>query len=52
MPSSWSVLITLHAIEASYSLIFGAVNLLRQTKAAVFTRSWAESKLLLCMSWC
>jgi len=32
MLSSWTVLISLHAIAASYSLIFGAVNLLRRTK--------------------
>lgn len=32
MPSSWTLLISLHALAASYSLIFGAVNLLRRTK--------------------
>jgi uncharacterized membrane protein len=32
MPSSWTVLISLHAVAASYALIFGAVNLLRRTK--------------------
>ncbi|MGO4235753.1 DUF2306 domain-containing protein [Pseudarthrobacter sp. YAF2] len=32
MPSPWTILISLHAIAASYALIFGAVNLLRRTK--------------------
>jgi uncharacterized membrane protein len=47
MPSSWTVLITLHAIAASYSLIFGAVNLLRRTKGGrvhqIVGRIWVAS---------
>ena len=47
MPSSWTVLISLHAIAASYSLIFGAVNLLRPTKGGsvhrIVGRIWAVS---------
>ena len=46
-PSSWTVLISLHAIAASYSLIFGAVNLLRRTKGGsvhrIVGRIWAGS---------
>ena len=45
MPPSWTVLISLHAIAASYSLIFGAVNLLRPTKGGrvhrIVGRIWA-----------
>jgi uncharacterized membrane protein len=47
MPSSWTVLISIHAIAASYSLIFGAVNLLRRTKGGrvhrIVGRIWAVS---------
>ncbi|MDQ0118725.1 DUF2306 domain-containing protein [Pseudarthrobacter sp902506025] len=47
MPSSWTLLISLHAIAASYSLIFGAVNLLRPTKGGSVHRlvgkTWAVS---------
>lgn len=45
MPTTWTVLISLHAIAASYSLIFGAVNLLRRTKGGglhcILGRIWA-----------
>jgi uncharacterized membrane protein len=45
MPSTWTVLITVHAVAASYALIFGAVNLLRRTKGGsahrVLGRIWA-----------
>ncbi|MFB0840471.1 MULTISPECIES: DUF2306 domain-containing protein [unclassified Arthrobacter] len=45
MPPSWTVLITLHSIAASYALIFGAVNLLRRTKGGslhrIVGRIWA-----------
>lgn len=45
MPSSWTVLISLHAIAASYSLIFGAMNLLRRNKGGrihrIVGRIWA-----------
>lgn len=47
MPSTWTVLISLHAAAASYSLIFGAVNLLRRTKGGrlhrVVGRIWAAA---------
>lgn len=47
MPSSWTVLISLHAIAASYALFFGAVNLLRRTKGGsvhrIVGRIWAAS---------
>jgi uncharacterized membrane protein len=47
MPSSWTFLISLHAIAASYSLIFGAVNLLCRTKGGsvhrIVGRIWAVS---------
>lgn len=47
MPSSWTVLISLHAIAASYALIFGAVNLLRRTKGGsvhkIVGRIWVVS---------
>jgi uncharacterized membrane protein len=47
MPSSWTILISLHAIAASYSLIFGGVNLLRRTKGGsvhrIVGRIWAVS---------
>ena len=38
MPSSWNVLIAVHAVAASYALIFGAVNLLRRTKGGSLHR--------------
>ncbi|QOT15450.1 DUF2306 domain-containing protein [Paenarthrobacter sp. YJN-5] len=38
MPSSWTVLIAVHAVAASYALIFGAVNLLRRTKSGSLHR--------------
>lgn len=38
MPSSWTVLIAVHAVAASYALIFGAVNLLRRTKGGSLHR--------------
>ncbi|MEQ4568216.1 DUF2306 domain-containing protein [Paenarthrobacter sp. CAP02] len=38
MPSPWTFLIALHAIAAGYSLIFGAVNLLRRNKGSVAHR--------------
>lgn len=45
MHSSWTILISLHALAASYALIFGAVNLLRQTKGGnvhrIIGRIWA-----------
>jgi uncharacterized membrane protein len=45
MPSSWTLLISLHALAASYALIFGAVNLLRRTKGGsvhrITGRIWA-----------
>ncbi|MFH5880242.1 DUF2306 domain-containing protein [Arthrobacter sp. NA-172] len=45
MPSSWTVLISIHAIAAGYSLIFGAVNLLRRIKGGrvhrIIGRIWA-----------
>jgi uncharacterized membrane protein len=45
MPSSWTLLISLHALAASYSLIFGAVNLLRRAKGGtvhrIIGRIWA-----------
>lgn len=47
MPSSWTVLISLHAIAASYSLIFGAVNLLSRPKGGrvhrIVGRIWVVS---------
>jgi uncharacterized membrane protein len=47
MPSSWTLLISLHAVAASYSLIFGAVNLLRRTRGdgvhRIVGRIWAVS---------
>ncbi len=47
MPPSWTILISLHAIAASYSLIFGAVNLLRRPKGGsihrIVGRIWAVS---------
>lgn len=39
MPSSWTVLIAVHAVAASYALIFGAVNLLRRTKGGDLHRA-------------
>ena len=39
MPSSWTVLISLHAIAASYALIVGAVNLLRRSKGGSVHRT-------------
>lgn len=45
MPSSWTILISLHALAASYALVFGAVNLLRRTKGGnvhrIIGRIWA-----------
>jgi uncharacterized membrane protein len=45
MPSSWTILVSLHALAASYALIFGAVNLLRRTKGGsvhrIIGRIWA-----------
>ncbi|WP_276522939.1 DUF2306 domain-containing protein [Paenarthrobacter ureafaciens] len=38
MPSSWTVLIAVHAVAASYALIFGAVNLLRRSKGGSLHR--------------
>ena len=38
MPSSWTVLIAVNAVAASYALIFGAVNLLRRTKGGSLHR--------------
>ena len=47
MPSTWTVLISLHAIAASYALIFGAVNLIRRTKGGrlhrIVGRIWAAA---------
>ena len=47
MPSPWTVLISVHAVAASYALIFGAVNLLRRTKGGkvhrVIGRIWAAA---------
>jgi uncharacterized membrane protein len=47
MPSSWTILISLHALAASYSLIFGAVNLLRRNKGGsvhrIIGRIWAAA---------
>ena len=47
MPPSWTVLISLHAIAASYALIFGAVNLLRRIKGGsahkIVGRIWVVS---------
>lgn len=47
MPSTWTVLISLHAMAASYSLIFGAVNLVRRTKGGrthrLVGRIWAAA---------
>lgn len=39
MLSSWTVLIFLHAVAASYALIFGAVNLLRRSKGGSIHRT-------------
>jgi uncharacterized membrane protein len=45
MPSTWTLLISLHALAASYALIFGAVNLLGQRKGSkahrLLGRIWA-----------
>ncbi|MBP2267275.1 putative membrane protein [Pseudarthrobacter sp. PvP004] len=45
MPSPWTFLIALHAIAAGYTLIFGAVNLLRRNKGSaahkILGRIWA-----------
>jgi uncharacterized membrane protein len=45
MPSTWTLLISLHALAASYALIFGAVNLLAQKKGSkphrLLGRIWA-----------
>ena len=54
MPSSWTMLITLHAIAAGYSLVFGAVNLLRRTKGGRVHRTvgriWAVSMYVVVLS--
>lgn len=54
MPSSWTILITLHAIAAGYSLVFGAVNLLRRTKGGrvhrIVGRIWAVSMYVVVLS--
>ena len=45
MPSPWTLLISVHAVAASYALILGAVNLLRRNKGSaahrVLGRIWA-----------
>ncbi len=47
MPLPWTVLISVHAVAASYALIFGAVNLLRRTKGGtahrVIGRIWVAA---------
>ncbi|MBT2585328.1 DUF2306 domain-containing protein [Arthrobacter sp. ISL-95] len=54
MPSSWTVLISVHAIAASYALIFGAVNLLRRTKGGslhkVVGRIWVASMYIVVLT--
>ncbi|VXC28330.1 conserved membrane hypothetical protein [Arthrobacter sp. 9V] len=54
MPSSWTVLISVHAIAASYALIFGAVNLLRRTKGGglhkAVGRIWVASMYIVVLT--
>lgn len=54
MPSSWTVLISLHATAASYSLIFGAVNLLHRTKGGsvhkIVGRIWAVAMFVVVLT--
>lgn len=54
MPSSWTVLIAVHAVAASYALIFGAVNLLRRTKGGnlhrVVGRIWVAAMYIVVLT--
>ncbi|MET3902481.1 DUF2306 domain-containing protein [Paenarthrobacter sp. 4246] len=54
MPSTWTLLIALHAIAAGYALIFGAVNLLRRNKGSaahkILGRIWAVAMYIVVLT--
>lgn len=54
MDSQWSALITVHAIAASYAMLFGAFQLLQKKKGGklhkVIGRIWIASMYLVCFT--
>lgn len=54
MDHPWSVLIAIHAIAASYSLLFGAFQLLRRRKGGklhkIIGRIWVAAMYLVCFT--
>lgn len=54
MQHQWTVLIVVHAVAASYSLLFGAFQLLRRTKGGklhkVIGRIWVAAMYLVCFT--
>lgn len=54
MDHPWSVLIAVHAIAASYSLLFGAFQLLRRRKGGklhkIIGRIWVAAMYLVCIT--
>lgn len=54
MQHPWTVLIAVHAVAASYSLLFGAFQLLRKTKGGklhkIIGRIWVAAMYLVCFT--
>lgn len=54
MQHPWTVLIVVHAVAASYSILFGAFQLLRKTKGGIvhkiIGRIWVTAMYLVCFT--